>query len=152
MWSVDHWMHHVVLIFYAVSKIRMPFFHLIFYQKFQCTKKKLLLLIKAIQLVLQPRPVPLLLVKGCSSSAGPTFSTNLCFMIYLSNSKIALSKRTVRSLIHVMRPPTFLFSSLLSANTVDLPRSCLVRTGIAYIGKPSLCNPPAMSFSRSSAR
>ncbi len=38
---------------------------------------------------------------------------------------------TVRLLIHVLRQPTFFLSSLLSAVTVDLPRSCVVRTGIA---------------------
>ncbi len=32
---------------------------------------------------------------------------------------------------HVLRQLTFFFSSLLSVITFDLPRSCLVRTGIA---------------------
>ncbi len=59
---------------------------------------------------------------------------------------------TVHLLIHVLREPTLLFSSLLSAVTVDLPRSCLVRTGIAKIGKSSICDPPTMRFSRSNAR
>ncbi len=37
---------------------------------------------------------------------------------------------TVRLLIHVLRQPTFFFSSLFLAIFVDLPRSCLVRTWI----------------------
>ncbi len=38
---------------------------------------------------------------------------------------------TVGSLIHVLRQPTFLFSSLFSAITVDLPPSRLVKAVIA---------------------
>ncbi len=53
---------------------------------------------------------------------------------------------------HVLRQPKLLFSALLSAVTIDLPRSCLVRIGIALMGKPSICDPPIMSFSRSNAR
>ncbi len=41
------------------------------------------------------------------------------------------SKATVRLLIHGLRQPTFFFSSLFSAILVDLPRSCMFRTGIA---------------------
>ncbi len=52
---------------------------------------------------------------------------------------------TVRLLIPVLCQPRFYFSSLLSAVFVDLPRSCLVRTAIAQIGKRSLCNPPTIS-------
>ncbi len=42
-----------------------------------------------------------------------------------------VNTHTVRLLIHVQRQPTFFFPALLSAVTVDLPRSCLARTGIA---------------------
>ncbi len=65
----------------------------------------------------------------------------------LREKKNAVSHQT-----HVLRQPTFFFSSMLSVITVDIPRSCLVRTGVAYIGKPSICDPPTMSFSSSSAR
>ncbi len=58
----------------------------------------------------------------------------------------------VRLLIHVLRQSKFFFASLLSAIAVYLPRSCLVRTGIALMGKPSICDPQIVSFSRSNAR
>ncbi len=53
---------------------------------------------------------------------------------------------TVSQQTHVLRQPIFSFYSLFSAITIDFPRSCLVRTGVAYIGKPSICDPLTVSF------
>ncbi len=83
-----------------------------------------------------------------------TFSGGARVLAVLSRGllKHVTSERTVSHQTNVQRQPPFFFSSLLSAVTVDLPRSCLVRSGIALIGKPPMCNSPIMSFARSNAR
>ncbi len=65
-------------------------------------------------------------------SATPTASksaTQSLFIMLKANWNP--SKTTVRLLIHVLRRPTFFFSSLFTAITVYLPPSCIFRTGLA---------------------
>ncbi len=49
----------------------------------------------------------------------------------LDFSACLFSTSTVSLQTHILRKPTFFFSSLFSAITVDIPRSCLVRNDIA---------------------
>ncbi len=61
------------------------------------------------------------------------FKPWVSFLIFTSVfwSRVAFRRGYSQPQTHVLHQPTFFFASLLSAVTVDLPRSCLVRTGIA---------------------
>ncbi len=57
------------------------------------------------------------------------FALSVILFVNTAASQVSTWPATlaVRLLIHVLRQPTFFFSSLLSAVSVDLPRSCLVK-------------------------
>ncbi len=58
------------------------------------------------------------------------FVKGLVWLSPLLRVKTNEEQPTVSHQTHVLRQLTFFFSSLFSAINVDLPRSCLVRTGV----------------------